>query len=266
MKLEETEPARQLLRENTDLIAGSRDLARIMYSVHISLRHRFIFVETPKAACSTMKLLLQKLEVNEREWHRWGFHLHDRQFSPLLNPLQVPSFARLRTDPEFKKFCVVRSPHTRLLSAYLDKICRGGPHREIVLRLLRKPIDDNCDISFADFVQAVTLQDPSDMDFHWMPQSLLLMTSSFAYDLILRAEELDRDILGLGALLGLDLLPFYHRVEAGRTDARLRMSEHYFDPDLFELGFTNICGRYPGVWLRRLWRQNGMSAERSERS
>lgn len=230
----EVSAGEQLWRDNPDLITSDASLRWFIYSTHISLRFKFIFVETPKAACSTMKRMLQRLEVHDHRWTRWGFHLHDRQFSPLLTPLQVPSFSQMRLDSAVKKFCVVRSPHTRLLSAYLDKICRNQPQKAVIADLLGGQVEGGSQqISFPEFVRAVARQDPADMDPHWRPQTLLLHPSVFSYDLIMRVEELDQHVQLLGELLGCDLTPFYARMEAGRTDADARSSEYYSDPELY---------------------------------
>jgi hypothetical protein len=234
MTTDETSPHRQLMRDNPDLVPTDTSLDWFIYSTHISLRHKFIFVETPKAACSTMKRMLQRLEVGDPRWERWGFHLHDRQFSPLLTPLQVPNFSEIRRDPSMKKFCVVRSPHTRLLSAYLDKICRDQPQKAAIVHLLGGTDNEQTThVSFLDFVSAVERQNPDEMDLHWRPQTLLLRPAAFAYDLFLHAEQLDGHVQLLGELLGCDLSPFYGRIDAGRTDADLRLGEYYSDPELF---------------------------------
>lgn len=229
----EESPGDRLRRDNPDLILSEPDLSWFIYSTHISLRHKFIFVETPKAACSTMKLTLQRLEVGDAQWDRWGLHLHDRQFSPLLTPLQVPSFARLREDGQIKKFCVIRCPYVRLLSAYLDKICRNQPQKAAVMKILgRADIDEP--ITFEDFVGAVSSQHPRDMDPHWKPQTMLLNYDALSYDLILRVETLDSDIKRLSRLLGCDLSPFYTRMEGGRTDASAKMEMYYSEKHLMD--------------------------------
>ena len=78
----------------------------VVYGVNISLRHKYIFVETPKCACTTIKLALQRLELEDAGFARRDPEdIHNREFSPLLNPRQVPSFRALLADQSFFKFC-----------------------------------------------------------------------------------------------------------------------------------------------------------------
>jgi hypothetical protein len=219
--------------ENPDLVTSKADVGWFIYSTHISLLHKYVYVETPKAGCSTMKLVLQRLETGDSTWRCWNF-LHDRQFSPLLTPLQVPSFRAIRDDIQFRKFCVVRSPYTRLVSAYLDKICGFQPQREVIADILGLTgAKRTAAISFTDFVTAVASQPPEEMDPHWRPQKLLLNMPAISYDLVLRTEALDTGIRALGDLLGCELSSLYQRIETGRTDASLKAEQYYHkDKDL----------------------------------
>jgi len=234
-EIDELMPSEVLREENSDIITSGDVLQWFLYATHVSLRNRFIYIETPKAACSTMKRMLQRLEVDDPEWRRSSY-LHDRKCSPLLTPLQVPSFRRLRQDSCIKKFCVIRSPYTRVLSAYFDKICTHQPQRHIVAEILgRTKSQQGDEITFYDFVTAVATQRPEEMDPHWRPQKLLLYVPEFHYDLMLRVETLDADIELLGHLLGCDLRPFYSRIQRGRTDSPLKLPEYYRDDGVFRL-------------------------------
>jgi sulfotransferase famil protein len=95
------------------------------YGANISLMHKYIYIETAKCGCSTIKLTLQRLELGDVNYKRDDFEeIHVREYSPLLTPRQVGSFRNLLNRPDYIKFCFVRNPYTRLLSAYLDKFVR----------------------------------------------------------------------------------------------------------------------------------------------
>jgi hypothetical protein len=211
-------------------------MQRLVYAAHLSLRYRYIFIETPKAACSSMKLMLQRLEIGSRDWIRTGHYLHDRSFSPLLTPVQVESFATLRHHPSWVKFCVVRNPFTRVLSAYLDKIKRNKPQKRMVLDVLGRPETEAYDeLGFDQFLRAVASQRIDEMDCHWMPQSHLLCVDSFGYDLVIRLEELKAGIERLGDLLGHNLTEYFsvHTEEA--TQAASKIREYFKDQGLVGL-------------------------------
>lgn len=50
------------LQKFTQANTTTKDLS---YAVHVSLKHKYIFVETPKVACSTVKMTLQRLELDD---------------------------------------------------------------------------------------------------------------------------------------------------------------------------------------------------------
>ena len=141
------------------------------YCVNISLGHRYIYVTTPKCGCSTIQLSLQRLELANPNFDRADFEdLHVRKYSPLLNARQVGSFTQLLNNPSFVKFCFVRHPYSRLLSAYLDKIVRDkGPAKANVLTLLGGS-DLNQEVSFEDFINVICEQPVIQMDDHWRVQ------------------------------------------------------------------------------------------------
>lgn len=62
-------------------------------AIHISLKYRYMYVETPKVACSSIKTLLQRMELESPTFHRADFEdIHNRNFSPLLSlPRSAPS-------------------------------------------------------------------------------------------------------------------------------------------------------------------------------
>ncbi|MBD0335929.1 MAG: sulfotransferase family 2 domain-containing protein [Cyanobacteria bacterium Co-bin13] len=106
-------------------------------SIHISLKHRYLYVDTPKVGCSTIKLTLQRLELEDEQFARDDFEdIHLRKFSPLLMPIQVGPLDAFLSRSDIFKFCFVRNPYTRVLSCYLDKIAAPHPIKAQILRQL----------------------------------------------------------------------------------------------------------------------------------
>ena len=92
------------------------------YLFNISVKKGYLYVETPKVACSTIKRSLQLLEVGP-EIVPPPRKIHERSCSPLLTPSQVGSlFLECAYSDNFFRFCFVRNPYTRILSCYLDKV------------------------------------------------------------------------------------------------------------------------------------------------
>jgi len=142
------------------------------YAVHVSLMHKYIFVENPKVACSTIKKTLQGLELNDSEYSRDESQgLHMRDFSPLLSLRQLSDFEVYFERDDFVVFCFVRNPYARLLSGYLDKI--QGPRHSLefkagVLKTLGyDEIDLDQHVTFEEFISVIEKQTPFEMDYHW---------------------------------------------------------------------------------------------------
>ena len=126
----------------------------------ISLKYRYLFCNTPKVACSTIKLTLARAELEDDTFeYENDEYIHDRELSPLLKPTMLPNPVD-RLD-RFFKFCFVRNPAARLLSAYLDKIVRNKPEKLLVLEALNRSNDPLYEISFPEFVEVVCDQDPA---------------------------------------------------------------------------------------------------------
>jgi len=202
-----------------------------IYGVNISLQYKYIFVETPKCACSTIKLSLQRLELDNPNLVFKEFEeIHWREYSPLLNPKQVGSFARLLNDGRYFKFCFVRHPFTRLLSAYLDKIRRNRIQKEDILRQLGLPLSAlNKDISFADFVKAVVEQPISMMNPHWRIQYYQTMQTGIHYDFIGRFEQFAEDFRAIGKKLSPDFEKYFVVDQRDATDAAAAINEYLTD-------------------------------------
>ena len=114
------------------------------YSINVSIKHRYVYIETPKVGCSTIKDTLQRMELDYPDLQRSDPEMiHDRNYSPLLRPAQTWGLDRLLHSRDFFVFCFVRNPYTRLLSAYLDKIVKGlTPKRNILAAMGDNPGDE----------------------------------------------------------------------------------------------------------------------------
>lgn len=165
------------------------------YLSHISLKHKYLFVETPKVACSTIKRTLQSIEYENPDFkHKDFVDVHKREYSPLLRPSQTEDYPSYVASEDVFKFCFVRNPYTRLLSAYLDKI-RGEQEKKygILLQTGRDMTDYEAEIPFHEFVHAICEQPFSAMDIHWRPQYYQTFQDSINYDLVGRFESFSTD-------------------------------------------------------------------------
>lgn len=201
----------------------------LTYSVNISLQYKYIYVETPKVACSTIKLTLQRLELNNTSFNREDFQdIHVREFSPLLSPKQVASFPMLVQDNRFFKFCFVRNPYDRLLSCYLDKISSGSHQKKKVLKALGyNEADLTRTVSFEQFVEVVAQQSVEEMDNHWRLQCAQVMADVIPYDFIGRFENFVEDFTFVGQQLCPEFDSYYVESRPHETAACSKRDAHY---------------------------------------
>jgi hypothetical protein len=146
------------------------------YLMHFSKRHRYLYVECPKVACSTIKTTLMRLELAGKPLPE---NIHFRPTSPLFGPRSDPAgFQEAVTSPRYVRFAFVRNPFTRILSAYLDKIVdrskRGRAEQVQVQKSLGVGVPIST-VSFEDFLKIVRQQTLQEMDVHWLPQASVLV-------------------------------------------------------------------------------------------
>jgi len=230
-----------LLSEISDLYAYM-PRKEVFYSINISLKNRYVYLENPKVACGHIKRSLQCLELDGTDIV--VRNVHDRLESPLLMIYQLPAdqLLEILNGTAFFKFSFVRNPFTRTLSAYLDKIVRNQRHkRSILLALGRDPDELGQFVSFKEFVQAVVSIEPYHRDNHWRPQVEQLFLPMVHYDFLGRFERLDED-LGTALRRITGVRPgAVARDLSYKTDAAAGIAEYYDDEtaDLVRMAYAD---------------------------
>lgn len=144
---------------------------RANYLVNLSVRWRYLYVETPKVGCSTIKLALQKMELENDAM--LPSNIHDRETSPLASPqTDLTSFLLAQYSPNFIRFSFVRNPFSRIVSCYLDKCVKSKEEKERLMPDLG--LNPTEHISLKVFLRAILQQSYRDMDIHWLPQAVIL--------------------------------------------------------------------------------------------
>lgn len=216
---------------------GNTSVEDFDYAVNLSLKYKYIFVETPKVACSTIKTTLQRLELRDSSFKRDDFEdIHNREFSPLLKLQNLPNFRDYLYGGEFYIFCFVRNPYTRLLSCYLNKIKNPADqetcYKSIVLESMGLDKKDmSISITFEDFIGVIEGQDPLGMDYHWRPQAYLTCQNTIKYNYIGRLETFSDDFFQIGGHLSEDFHKYYG-VEIRHETNATTLLEEYYDDDL----------------------------------
>lgn len=189
------------------------------YLVNISTKHKFVYIETPKVACSTIKKALQLIEV-EGDISMIPEDVHDRDHSPLPNPTSPDiDLGYVLTSPDYFRFSFVRNPFSRILATYLNKIVQSEIERARLLPLIGYPKHSEA-IPFEQFLVAIRRQPDFQKDIHWAPQTYLLAPDRVSYDYIGRFET-----------FGSDWLRVLHRIapQTYKSYVGLRMDPHKTD-------------------------------------
>lgn len=180
--------------------------ARLNYASYVSMPTSMVYVETPKAACTSFKHLVAALNgVDSRDLQNSviaaktsALVIHDRPLIklPTLSQLSDEERGYVLSAPEFLRFCIVRDPYNRLVSAWADRLlCHSLSLIAPILKYLSFPeyIPDwnYLRLRFSEFVDHLYRHEhPKFTNHHWQPQCTLLLPDLVNYNLVIRLEEL----------------------------------------------------------------------------
>ena len=183
----------------------SHAAARLAYGSFVSSAHRYVYVETPKAACTTLKHLVARLEGvapdPDAPWHhretRRDMRIHERQNFPIPTLLDLgPEFwdNLSQQTVDWFVFAMVRNPYSRLVSVFNNKVRAGEPgYRHLEARFGDRAPFAGPRAAFAAFVKEI-VADPAaiEADAHLRPQASLLMPRLVPYRHIFKIEAMDK--------------------------------------------------------------------------
>lgn len=183
--------------------------ATFEYSVNISVKNSYMYFETAKVACSTIKKTLQNFEFKSAGLDVLPEikNVHSKVDSPLLSPLQVglEKFCDMLNDENVIKFSFIRNPYSRALSAFLDKMSYESKEKQKIANVLGIEISSN--IAFLDFLKAVDSTPLVKMDHHWRPQYYQLLMGLVDYNYVGYFENFAEDFNAiLSKIYGEDLV------------------------------------------------------------
>jgi hypothetical protein len=207
-------------------------------------KKRFVFVPVPKAACTNWKALLRHLS-GFADYLDSGL-AHDKQKNGLVYLSGVTEWRRILDDPTIAKYCFVRNPYTRVLSAYLNKLeplTRGsgewlGPY----FRMVYKTIEDyrkqsgrsDASVSFGAFLDWLAHSGHECVtNEHWLSQSRILAPSMVEYDFVGRFENLRGDAALLMGRMGCDApFPTQEALDFPGTNSARLMGTYYTNSEV----------------------------------
>ena len=203
---------------------------------------RYLFGFVPKSACTNWKCVLRHEHGHENYLNPRLAHDMQNGGLPYLSTEENPW--RPLLDPAVRKSTCVRSPYTRVLSAYLNKIeplVRGdGPEhlRKGFLKIYQaidafraqclpeKPqVDFECFLTWLDMARP---GDPFAKNQHWRPQTQIIGNGQVEFDFIARFENLADDAPELLRRMGSTIaFPSQEQVKFPPTGAGSKTRSHY---------------------------------------
>lgn len=188
------------------------------YAVHVSTKHRFIYVINPKVACSSILWTLRRLENRDADSvpGKVGV-IHDRSDSPLACPSDLKASVELLEDDGYFRFTFVRNPFDRLLSCYLNKIVRPTVQRGLAHRAAGRKSESDDLMPIDEFVEVIAKQSIVEMDPHWRPQWAQTLQGVARFDAIGRFEDFDRELSRIGESISPEFARYVYREERQAT-------------------------------------------------
>lgn len=209
---------------------GDHRFAAEMALVHYPSRSVFSFI--PKNACSTLRVSLAMAHgciadpVTDWSW----IHANNQTFRASLADLVTAPFT----------FVILRCPHARLASAFLDKIVSRNVEFWTLHRAERESFSPT-DLTFRQFVQLIAKPGNLRLDLHWRPQVDFLVYEE--YDAWYAMERLDSALEEISARTGMQMIdarPLTRHGTAGQAQVGLAA-----DLPVAELERMKAEGRLP---------------------
>lgn len=215
--------------------------AEFNYLSHISIKNRYVYLMTPKVACTYILGVLDSVERTNL-YYNWApiINPHDREGSLLLMPdlLSLQDITDVFLSRNYTRFTFVRNPFTRLLSGYISHFVMAPSfiRDNFVVRYGLRSFEN---VTFNTFIECITSDDkPATMDVHWRSYEHLLHGGKVPVDFVGRFECLNADICqALGTVLptsfrsGLQHLISRVTKRGVKTSAD-RLVGHFYTPDL----------------------------------
>ena len=164
---------------------------RLNYISYPNLDSKSIYFETPKVACTAIKMsILWNKDPKNKLIKPHKIHAEAQEQLIRLRDMEEDIINEMFFGNYFR-FAFIRSPYTRILSSYLDKIVANEYERKRLLPNLG--IKENKIITFKHFLELISLIPDQKRDIHFMSQSELLMINKINYNFLGRFENFESD-------------------------------------------------------------------------
>lgn len=180
------------------------------YAYNVSLKHRYMYIENAKSACTTVKASLGMAELIRAGLggvfaENYAKNVHVNVLgTPFSKPFQLGKeiFDRVATSKEFTTFTFVKNPFSRVLSAYLDKVKNKLPDSVDLYTAAGKTFDD--EFSFDAYIRTLDqiISSGARIDKHFRPQSFQCGQGKLKIDFVGYVENFKDDFREITSKIG----------------------------------------------------------------
>lgn len=200
----------------------------------------------PKNACSTLRYSLARANncIDSPEDWVW-IHPNNATFMATLPDLVRAPFS----------FVILRCPHARLASVFLDKIVDKTPELWQLYRLTRDGFDPDM-LTFRDFVDLLLDFDALVSNIHWRPQIDFLVYETYTH--VFALEQFGTAVATLRTEVGFDIHDARALTGHGTDEVELIHEDCFADTPLHVLAGMKRSGHLPAharLFDQRLARQ-----------
>lgn len=192
-----------------------KNFCRLGYATFL-INEKFLYVETPKVASTTMKYILSDLlgSMNPEEilvgvetTMPMSIHYKEKHGIPNILDYQIDDRCSILTSNDIIRFCIVRNPYARIVSAWSDKILQGEPSFYKIIEKIKCDLCiENTYPTFENFVDWLFVNKENvEMDPHFNKMSNLLYFDSIMYTDIVKLENFENDLYCLFKKSGMSI-------------------------------------------------------------
>lgn len=192
------------IKNPTDKKSAKRILKKAMpvglgRAINFLKKHNVTYITNQKAACTTIKMILNKMEDQSVRTKLSSIHKKNKLIG--INDISEDDLIKIIRGNCFT-FSFVRNPVDRFISCYNDKIATGKIN--ITNFLKKNGINEiKHQVSPEEFISVIEKQNPYEMNPHWRPQNINLFNSVIKMNFIGRLENFDRDMKLLSEFTGI---------------------------------------------------------------
>ncbi len=188
------------MTEASQILSNYHHERHFLQIVHVAragtARVPFIYMKNHKAACTTILATLiryQQAHLGQPVTTVAESVIHKPPARLMQNgrrSLDTGRALAFLNDPQYFRFTVIRDPIARTVSAYADKMVKGGKQKAALMRHLGRPAE--ADITLSEFLDIIAQDSGArDVDRHWRSQRKEISYDTVTYDFIGDMRDLD---------------------------------------------------------------------------